>query len=833
MMNIGVAISGNLTGFSRFYANDEAKKLLNSIKFNFDVHNLVSFLNNGEKLYAIFFSKDVVAVSLITNILDSFRRPGNLVVTVLIPRGYKIVNGLSLSGANALYNLLNELNDKFYERNFLNGMINQNPAVLMQDYYTEILSKFRLEPDRSQRKINELIDVTAPNKNTGYVSALERNIPPYLSSLFRKSYEGYHHIFFASNAPQNIDEPAEEIITYKVRVSNDNRQIHGEVRLDDRIPTVLPQLGEIPIPNQNYTYRQVLNGDAGDEIIGSIENGTIVLTYRFQQEEKTVYFKFYDGANEVPLHVLRPLIEDSNGSSYPLSAESWTFRGEKIYGLKTIKSGNPEYTIEPHSIRLDLQPLREGATHNVYVSKGWTWTFDPMINNRRVNIKPISITLVNKYTREKKDIAYVTGYVSERLSGSAQEWEMHIESDYYKSATFPATGPYRLEPKPQTTPVNQNSTNGGHGTNVQHGGSGTRTHGNSGQQIKLSGGENESAKEQTRIEAEKKKRLIQYGIYAAVAIICCVGGWWGYTKLFPSQPDEPTPDNPIIATETSVTKNVSFRFKDYDGDNLSDATLQKLSVSVEPSSIVSKTDDGYVIRYDTSSNPPQKVKVNVSFQNINMLMKDFQNIFEIQSLDNIVDIPLSVKESEINMFDLLEVGINAKDYDGYHNKINGRGGIVDRNYDYGILLNQKLGNKPEVKEVKEEKKIKEEKKDTKVVNNTKSDVPTDLDEIWLTVDHLKGKTGEQYKSPAAQARITTLRAILVGFGQSKVPSSDKNLSTEQARIVRELIAIKQKIDAVNNPDLSEKFNKQLAKKKSLKQVEDITRTGSYFNNQLK
>ena len=829
-MDISIIISGNLTGFSRFYASPNANDIYNEAKFDFDYRNFLTFLNAGEKAYAISFSPKVIAVSLITRILDSFRRPGILVVTALIPR-YQLVSGnLNAQDKSAIYRLLNEINDKFYEKNSMNGMVNQNPAVLMQDYYSDILRNYMLVSDRMQKAINTTIDVNSPNKHVGYVSTSEKDMPKYLSSLMRKSYNGYHHVFFADKAPTNIDEPADEIVTYKVRVANDNRQIHGEVRLDDRIPTVLPQLGEIPIPNQNYTYRQVLNGDAGDEIIGSIENGTIVLTYRFQQEEKTVYFKFYDGANEVPLHVLRPLIQDSNGSSYPLSAESWTFRGEKIYGLKTIKSGNPEYTIEPHSIRLDLQPLREGATHNVYVSKGWTWTFDPMINNRRVNIKPISITLVNKYTREKKDIAHVTGYVSERLSGSAQEWEMHIESDYYKSATFPATGPYRLEPKPQSTPVNQNSTNGGHGTNVQHGGSGTRTHGNSGQQIKLSGGENESAKEQTRIEAEKKKRLIQYGIYAAVAIICCVGNWWGYTKLFPSQPDEPTPDNPIIATETSVTKNVSFRFKDYDGDNLSDATLQKLSVSVEPSSIVSKTDDGYIIRYDTSSNPPQKVKVNVSFQNINMLMKDFQNIFEIQSLDNIVDIPLSVKESEINMFDLLEVGINAKDYDGYHNKINGRGGIVDRNYDYGILLNQKLGNKPEVKE---KKKIKEGKKDTKVVNNTKSDVPTDLDEIWLTVDHLKGKTGEQYKSPAAQARITTLRAILVGFGQSKVPSSDKNLSTEQARIVQELIAIKQKIDAVNNPDLSEKFNKQLAKKKSLKQVEDITRTGSYFNNHLK
>lgn len=532
-MDISIIISGNLTGFSRFYASPNANDIYNDAKFDFDYRNFLTFINAGEKAYAISFSPKVIAVSLITRILDSFRRPGILVVTALIPR-YQLVSGtLNAQDKSAIYRLLNEINDKFYEKNFMNGMVNQNPAVLMQDYYSDILRNYALVSDRMQKAINSTIEVNSPNKRIGYISTNEKDMPKYLSSLMRKSYNGYHHVFFADKAPTNIDEPAEEIVTYRARIENGNRNVPGEVRLTDKIPTVVPEQGERPLSNTNFTYGQVLNGEAGADIIATIENDTIVLSFRFPKEEKTIFFKFFDGANELPIPLIRPILVESNGTSMPISTDSFTFYGKEIYGRKTIKSGNPEYTVDSSTANIDLQRYNNGATINVYVSKGWTWTFDPKINNRPTTIKPVSITLVNKYTGEKKYIARVTGYTSERLSGTPQEWEMQVESDYYKSATFPAIGPYRLDPKPQPIQSNHGSGIGGHGGNVQRNGEGTRSqgHSSSNQGLKFTNGQSNEAKEAARLKEEQKKRYIQYSIYAVVAIICCIGGYFAYGLL--------------------------------------------------------------------------------------------------------------------------------------------------------------------------------------------------------------------------------------------------------------------------------------------------------------
>lgn len=648
-MDISIIISGNLTGFSRFYASSNANDLYNEAKFDFDYRNFLTFINAGEKAYAISFSTKVIAVSLITRILDSFRRPGILVVTALVPR-YQLVSGtLNAQDKSAIYRLLNEINDKFYEKNFLNGMVNQNPAVLMQDYYSDILRNYALVSDRMQKTINTSIEVNSPNKRIGYVSASEEDMPKYLSSLMRKSYNGYHHVFFAEKAPQNIDEPAEEIVTYKVRISNDNRPIHGEVRLDDRIPIVSPQQGEMPIPNQNYTYRQVLNGEAGNEILATLENDTIVLTYRFQQEEKTIYFKFYDGANEVPIHIIRPIIVESDGSSYPLSTDSWTFRGKEIYGLKTIKSGNSEYIVDPNSSRIDLQRLREGTSYIVYVSKGWIWNFKPIDNRTRrpVTIPPVDIVLENKTTGECRNFSRVTGAISERMSGNESDWVMKITSDYYEPiTTTPNGGGYpfkrKQQPQPDKGGISQH-------TDVQRYGTQTRTQGQSSsdQNLRLSGGANDTAKEQARIDAEKEKRLIQYGIYAIVAIICCIGGWWGYTKFNPSEESE-TKEGEVVAEENNIltTKKVTFIIKDKDNNRLSSSILNNLSVSLEPNNIAVDTDSKFVKKFEYSDKRSEdlSVKVTVRFEEIDV--SESQKVDVKTTLDSVTLI-LNLKESDI------------------------------------------------------------------------------------------------------------------------------------------------------------------------------------------
>lgn len=578
-MDISIIISGNLTGFSRFYASPNANEIYNEAKFDFDFRNLVTFMKDPqEKVYAISFSPKVVAISLITRILDSFRRPGILVVTALIPRYQNVSGTLNALDKTAIYQLLNEINDKFYEKNFLNGMVNQNPAVLMQDYYSDILRNYALVSDRMQKAVNTTIDVNAPNKRIGYISTSEKDIPKYLSSLMRKSYNGYHHVFFADKAPTNIDEPADEIVTYKVRVSNDNRPIPGEVRLDDRIPNVSPQQGEMPIPNQNYTYRQVLNGDVGNEILATMENDTIVLSYRFQLEEKTIFFKFYDGANEVPIHIIRPEIVESNGTRYPLSTDSWTFRGREIYGLKSIKSGNSDYTVEPNSSRIDLQRLREGATHNVYVSKGWIWNFNPVDQRtgRSVTIHPVDIVLENRITGDSRNFSRVTGAVSERMSGKESDWIMKITSDYYEPITsLPNGGGYTFKRKQQTQPYNDEISQH---ADIKRGGMQVKTqgHSTSTQNLKLSGGLNDTAYEASRIKEEQKKRYIQYGVFSLIAILCCLGGYFAYNLIFKDKKAD-LETKPVLFT---FVGNDNIEIKDTKLLNLLDFSLISSNVKI-------------------------------------------------------------------------------------------------------------------------------------------------------------------------------------------------------------------------------------------------------------
>ena len=101
-MNISLLISGNLTGFGRFYTSPAAAELLGSEKISLDHHNHLTFLGNDEKAYSITFSQRYIAISQYSQILDSFRRPGKLVVSLLIPRNYTIV---PKTGANTMNQL--------------------------------------------------------------------------------------------------------------------------------------------------------------------------------------------------------------------------------------------------------------------------------------------------------------------------------------------------------------------------------------------------------------------------------------------------------------------------------------------------------------------------------------------------------------------------------------------------------------------------------------------------------------------------------------------------------------------------------------------------------
>lgn len=785
-MEISLIISGNLTGFSRFYASPNANDVYNEAKFDFDYRNFLTFLNAGEKAYAISFSPKIISVSLITRILDSFRRPGILVVTALIPR-YQLVRGqLNQSDKSAIFKLLNEVNDKFYEKNFLNGMVNQNPAVLMQDYYSDILSHYVFVNDRMQKPVNSRIDVSSPNKRIGYVAASESSMPQYLSSVMRKSYEGYHHVFLSPHAPQNIDEPAEEILTYKVRIENGNRPVPGEVRLTDRIPNVNPEQGEKDIPNKNFTYGQVISGEAGTDIIGTIENGeTIVLSYRFPKEEKTVYFRFYDGANEVPMALIRPYIVDSNGATFNIPSDSYTFYGKEIYGRKTIKSGNSEYSIVGPAANLDLQRVQNGATININVERGWVWQFAPMRNNQPATVKPVNITLTNRFNGDRRSFTNVTSAISEKLSGNPSEWEMVIESDYYKDVRVPVNSPYRLDPKTIQQYPNSPAGNGGRNVNPSHR---TKSTGQNNQGLRISTGDQHTAKDSEQIRREKNKRYMTYGIAAVVACLYAFGGFWCYKALFGDDKDKTEKEDVKLIVEDSQNekKNFTLSIVGIDGDPLSQSTIDKLTLTFDPEQIVELNSDGnvYCIKYNPNNNPTDKVKINVSYVGCDLLAKDYKNIFEVKDLPDVVTVNLLVKESHINLYDKIEAGVSAEDYDDYENKVRDIAGNI--NASYGIVLYNLLSpQKPQTSELtkgqKEEKSVKEDSSE-----NTIRDA---FDKLTLDSNTLEGISTQNDQERKRKEALLKVLADLKSARENLeiIPNiTEQNLHPDQKKVIQGL-----------------------------------------------
>lgn len=825
-MDISIIISGNLTGFSRFYASPNANDIYNEAKFDFDYRNFLTFINAGEKAYAISFSPKVIAVSLITRILDSFRRPGILVVTALVPR-YQLVSGtLNAQDKSAIYRLLNEINDKFYEKNFLNGMVNQNPAVLMQDYYSDILRNYVLVGDRMQKAINTTIEVNSPNKRIGYVSTSEKDMPKYLSSLMRKSYNGYHHVFFADKAPTNIDEPADEIVTYRVRIENGNRNVPGEVRLTDKIPTVTPEQGERPLSNTNFTYGQVLNGEAGPDIIGTIENDTIVMSFRFPKEEKTVYFKFFDGANELLIPLIRPILVESNGTSLNLSSDSFTFYGKEIYGRKTIKSGNPEYTIDPTTSMLDLQRCNNGSTVNIYVRRGWELIF----NFRNANY-PKTIILTNRYTHEQERFDNVRDSINRLIPGNKSEWDMEILSDYYETVKIPATTTqFNLNRKKQNPPI-QDRGNSGHGTNVQRGGSGTKTQGNSGQQIRLSGGGNDSAKEQARIEAEKKKRLIQYCIYAVVAIICCIGGWCGYTIWKGDKGGDEIQPN-----ESWVTKNVIFSLEDgsVNQPTIEDDNLALLDFTIASNS--AKIEDGEnqyskTITYNPE-NSNDTIIVRVTFNKIDEaepLIFAF-NRYTIDELnEGINSIVLSVKNSELTSYRELK---NEKIPENWESQLKRMANDSDKNVRAYAIHLVSLKNEIDAKakadaeakakadaDAKAKAKAEAEAKAKKEAES-KTQTKAPKFEISWTLSDVRSKKGkEEYKGYDKQ--LTAIDKCLTSLKAGKVNIPD-NLPSNFVQILNNLKALDSRINAISDTE-TQKELKQIFKEEIQKKSESVNK----------
>lgn len=359
MNNLELIISGNLTGFSRFYASPGANNLFKDTKIDLDCRNFVTFVEEKDKAYAISFAPQVISLSLITRILDSFHRPGILVVSLLLPRNTKVESVNNPQDEKAVYQLLNAINNKFYEKNFKDGMLNQNPIVLMQDYYSEILANYRLVQD-NQRGVNVSIDNSAFNKNVGYVKSAEKDIVSYLNTPCRRNYEGYQSIFISPKAPQNINEPVEELKLYNVYVNNTKQRL-SNVTIDSVIQTVFPERGEIDVPDnvKNITYRQALDGQGVPYVKANMNGDIIHLAYRFEKEQKQVTFKIMKGSDEVDFSLVTLVIQNDDDTYYTISSNPYIFMGKEIYKAKTLKSGDDNYNF---SQPLDLSRIPDGGT---------------------------------------------------------------------------------------------------------------------------------------------------------------------------------------------------------------------------------------------------------------------------------------------------------------------------------------------------------------------------------------------------------------------------------------------------------------------------------------
>lgn len=647
-MDINLIISGNLTGFSRFYASPKANELYAESKFDFDYRNFLTFLNNGEKAYAISFAPQAIAVSLITRVLDSFRRPGILVVSLLLPRKHSVESVIDSQNKNAIYRLLNEVNDKFYEKNFLNGMINQNAAILMQDYYSNILSHYRLIADVNQRSINVHIDITSSNKRLGYIASVENDISSYLSSICRKSYEEYHHVFFAPNAPQNIAEPPLEIVLYRVHITNNNITLPHCVALSDPIYRLAPGDGEIDI-EQNYTYKDVLSGNAGTQIKADLIGETIELSYRFKQEERTINFVFEDNGHLVPLPNIAPVIVEADGLEYNLSSDTYVFIGKEIYGHKKLKSNSTNYTIRPESSRLDIQRLRDGSTCHIQVEQSCIFDFK---FSKPYDI-PKTITLVRRGTGQR-EVHNVQGYKSVMLSGRLDEWDCIIESNTYETITgqlsqsgnlivnfkLKMTKTIPVKPTNDVVRVNNNAILT---TRVP-----SSTSSKSGI-IKLSDGD-------AMIDEKfhkKKCNIKKWVLISSIFLLLGGGGYWRWESWLSKS-----------KYEGPVEKTISFKFKDLEDSKINYADLNKNKLleiscnSIENEVEIRDNSTEYEIKYiliSESDINSDSIKLVVNFDKLSIgeINKSFTDIAENETIKlHIIknDLCLYNKLFELNEF---------------------------------------------------------------------------------------------------------------------------------------------------------------------------------------
>ena len=433
--NVQLIISGNFTGFSRFFdtrgISGEPYKGQN---INFDLRNAMRVLQDGwQKVYAISFAEKVVAASIVTPILDAANRPGVLVVTVPMPRGKKVRLKADPANPDALYQLLNKVNERFYENNFVNGKLVQVIDALMQDFYSDVLEQYELVDDSEQRKVNISVDLGAMLPKCGYVEAAERDIAKYLDTPCRRNYDrGLHHIILAQGIPAEVDKidekPVEEIL-YTVETP-DGRRLTNK-KLDDRIPEAKPQSWQDTI-DTDYTYRQVLDGTAGDAITATRRDETITLDYHYPEKSKTIKFVFYINGENKEVGEVAPTVTFPDKRQYAINRSEYKFLGKETVEEVTLSCNSDKFSIEKDSKKLDLKRYEDGDEVTVFLEEK---KFPVILHFTGAYTKEKTITFQPKNGGNPVTISGVTYKLDTALRGRQEDWTYKITSDHYKQAT--------------------------------------------------------------------------------------------------------------------------------------------------------------------------------------------------------------------------------------------------------------------------------------------------------------------------------------------------------------------------------------------------------------
>jgi len=291
--------------------------------------------------------------------------------------------------------------------------------------------------------------------------------------------------------------------TYQVHITNNGKKL-SSVHLSDKIFKLIPEEGEMDI-NQDFTYQQVLSGEAGRNIVANLRGDSIEITYRFGVEEKTIKFVFKEGNKEIPFTSIMPVLE-FNGTSINIPSETYTFRGEEIYGLNKIKSRGTDYRVKRESENLDLRRLQDTCIVEV------EHCFTIRIFFNQPEDKSKRIVFISNHGHFP--FTDVTNLLETVLPGYQEEYSYTIESPFYENVTGHFASSGTQIQLPHLRPMSRQTATGQQG---------------------------ESKLNDVHVNINKKnnKRVKYYYGIGAVLLLIIVALYWGVNRPVSSNSEHP------------------------------------------------------------------------------------------------------------------------------------------------------------------------------------------------------------------------------------------------------------------------------------------------------